>query len=249
MAPIEIGMLAADLHSKRKAEKADEAGLPPPLLRRNYTVCGLLHDRSQEARDRQLSEMLGYKFAVVDVTDGTVRECSASLAAALGVPVHRLCGQRLSDWVVGDADAAAVQGALDRREALSMPLAMRGEGGASGVRGELNMPVDDVRLGDARAWRFCLVLDTAGDGGASIAELHLDRLATCLQLAVPLAPSLRLALDKLQRTFLVTNPALEDNPIVFASEVRRARGARLGRVRARAHPAPPPPACARPFAR
>ncbi|KAG8467701.1 hypothetical protein KFE25_006753 [Diacronema lutheri] len=209
--------MTTDEAMRKRAAEAAAMARPPPALRRNYTVCGLLHDRAQDARDRELAHALGYKFALLDAADGTVRECSAPLAAALGVPAHRLCGERLADWVEDAVDAAAVRAALASGGALSRALTLRGVDGAPGVRGELSMPVDDVRLGDARAWRLCLALDGAA-GGAGDAELQLQRLATSLRLPVPVAPALRAALDRLQRTFIVTDPSMDDNPIVFASE-------------------------------
>lgn len=226
--------MTTDEAMRKRAAEAAAMARPPPALRRNYTVCGLLHDRAQDARDRELAHALGYKFALLDAADGTVRECSAPLAAALGVPAHRLCGERLADWVEDAVDAAAVRAALASGGALSRALTLRGVDGAPGVRGELSMPVDDVRLGDARAWRLCLALDGAA-GGAGDAELQLQRLATSLRLPVPVAPALRAALDRLQRTFIVTDPSMDDNPIVFASEARAARRAARAARAAAAH--------------
>eukprot|EP00306_Pavlova_sp_CCMP459_P012659 CAMPEP_0185192384 /NCGR_PEP_ID=MMETSP1140-20130426/18280_1 /TAXON_ID=298111 /ORGANISM="Pavlova sp., Strain CCMP459" /LENGTH=459 /DNA_ID=CAMNT_0027759129 /DNA_START=74 /DNA_END=1454 /DNA_ORIENTATION=+ len=187
---------------------------PPPALRRNYTVCALLHDRSEEDRDQVLAGLIGYKFAVVDARTGRLLEVSEAFANAVCVPAHELCGDRLQDWLSGDDARHAVAKALDENGPLSLPVRMRCADGSDGVAGDLCLPVDPVRLGSTHEWRLCLVVDSATEA----AELQLQRLATCLHLPMPVAPALRDTLSRLQRTFVVTDPALEDNPIVFASE-------------------------------
>jgi len=203
---------------KRKLVPSSGAMPPPPALRRNYTVCGLLHDRTEEERDNQLADILGYKFAVVDARSGAILECAEALAETIGVPQHRLCGERLADWLEDGAARARLEAALASGEALSEMVRLRGADGAPGVLGELNLPVDSVCLADAARWRLCLLVESPTEA----AELQLQRLATCLRLPMPVAPRLRETLGRLQRTFIVTDPNLDDNPIVFASEVRRS---------------------------
>lgn len=219
---------------KRKGSlRACASTQPPPALRRNYTVCGLLHDRSASERDGELAQLLGYKLLVVDAADGTVRECSESLAAALGLAPHQLCGERLADWLAcadeegcGDAPEALTR-ALQMRRPFAQRVALRAPrarpGAPTALEGELYMPLDDVRLGSASEVRLALLVE--GGGGAGAAELELQRVATRLRLPEAVAPRLREALQGLQRTFVVTDPNLDDNPIVYASPVRAARRA------------------------
>jgi PAS domain S-box-containing protein len=239
------------MHKRAVSPPGSPAVLPPPALRRNYTVCALLHDRASEERDATLSQLLGYKWAMLEASDGTVRECSDGLASALGVAQHRLCGQRLADCIVEADRTAEFAAAIATGEPLVCAVTLKrggepadGGGGDSGcaaaseptVTAELHMAAGSMRLSDGQPCRLCLVLDSAPADEAGAAEPALARLAECLRLQSPFAPALRESLSGLARTFLVTDPTQEDNPIVFASDVRRRavatrglRGTRLGR--------------------
>lgn len=235
------------MHAKR--DRTGSPVQPPPALRRNYTVCSLLHDRASEERDASLSRLLGYKWAMLDGTDGSVREYSDGLASALGLAhdPNRLCGQRLTSYIAEADCAMAFEAAIANGEPLVCTVSLKrgsgepadsGGGSEAVVAAEMHLAGGEIWRADGRSCRLCLVLDPAPADEAAASQPALARLADCLSLPAPFAPALRESLGALARTFLVTDPTQEDNPIVFASDVRcRACGrCALTRRRARVPP-------------
>lgn len=195
---------------------ADKAN-PPAALRRNYTICSMLHDTSAQERDATLSQLIGYKFAVVDATTGAVRKCSQALADAVGLEADDLCGRELAAFVADASAASDLREALRAGTAFSGAAPLRNEHTHVATPGSLHMPLERFSPGSEGAERLVLSVDD----DSRVPATDLQRLATALALPSALNATLSSTLDSLQKTFLVTDPTVEDNPIVFASQVRR----------------------------